>query len=115
MNLKSTFDENYDASLGKVVYSSSRPDTEATQDPNEINATEDVTTFTFEPVVTQDPNIYPYDPDSTTAPENPDMDIRPTIETITEPPTDNDDEEDNSNNGGNNGNGNNFPGFNHGN
>lgn len=111
MNLESTFEENYDAALGKVVYSSSGSDFESTDDPNEIDATEDVTTFTFAPA-SQDPNANTQDPNIPQETEQPAWEYRPTTEPVTEPPTDDgDDEEDNSNNNNNgngNGNGNGF-------
>ena len=111
MNLESKFEENYDAALGKVVYSSSGLDIEATEDPNEIGATEEITTFTFAPT-TQEPNTNPVDPNIPQETEQPAWEYRPTTEPVTEPPTDDgDDEEDNSNNNNNgngNGNGNGF-------
>lgn len=102
MNLESKFDEIYESGFGKVVYASSgsETDVEATEDPDGINATEDVTHFTFEPA-TQDPNTNPYYPDATQDPQQPSWENRPTIEPITEPPTDDSEDDDESNNNGN--------------
>ena len=89
----------------------SKRNIQSTDDPNEIDATEDVTTFTFAPA-SQDPNANPQDPNIPQETEQPAWEYRPTTEPVTEPPTDDgDDEEDNSNNNNNgngNGNGNGF-------